>query len=83
MEPAKNELVIVKSRFPAKWEAIERLYRENEEFRALCEDYYLCVKSMERFQMEFSEKMDSIEEFRDLSKSLENELNDFLDRKTG
>ena len=58
---------------------------ENEDFRMLCADLYLCLQNLQRFKKEFDdmrlsmeEYKDSIKEYKTISTELENELSHFI-----
>ena len=78
MESLNEQLYLIKKRFPDQMERIEALFESNEDFRALCLDYILCVKHLHRFKQEFGEKKLSIEEYSNVRHELEDELSLFI-----
>jgi hypothetical protein len=78
MESVNEQLQLIKKRFPDQNERIEELFESNEDFRALCADYFLCIKHLHRFKKEFGEKKLSIEEYKNVREELEDELSHFL-----
>jgi hypothetical protein len=78
MESLNEQLYLIKKKFPDQNERIEELFESNEDFRALCSDYFLCVEHLHRFKKEFGEKKLSIEEYRSLREELEDELSNFI-----
>ena len=78
MESLNEQLYLIKKKFPDQNERIEELFESNEDFRALCSDYLLCVEHLHRFKKEFGEKKLSIEEYRNVRQELEDELTHFI-----
>ena len=74
MESINFQLEVVKERFPNYTEHILSLYQQDPEFRAICEDYYLCIRYLEKAKKEFTEKKDSINEYERIQTELEKEL---------
>ena len=77
MIPFNICLHAIKKKFPGQGDYLEKLFEMNEDFRALCADYFFCTKYLQKFKKELAEKKHSIEEFRDVSTELENELSCF------
>lgn len=80
MEPLNFQLSLIKEMFPDQKEYIGKLYLQNEHFRSVCEDYFTCVKYLKKFKKEFSEKVESIDEFENARKMLENELSEYINK---
>ena len=78
MESLNKQLGVIKSKFPKQSGRIDELYDNNEDFRALCSDYLLCVQNLQQFQREFGEKKRSIKVFKETREELEKELSHFL-----
>jgi hypothetical protein len=78
MQSLNEQLYLIKKKFPDQSERIEELFESNEDFRALCSDYLLCVEHLHRFKKEFGEKKLSIEEYRNVRQELEDELTHFI-----
>jgi hypothetical protein len=74
MEAKNFQLETVKERWPEYKDHILSLYYRDNRFRAICEDYYLCMKHLDKFRKEFSEKLETIEEYEKMRQELENEL---------
>jgi len=80
MEPLNIQLSIIKEMFPDQKEYIGELYAKDEEFRSLCDDYSTCIRFLHKFKKEFSEKVDSIDEFENARKMLEKELSEYVNK---
>jgi hypothetical protein len=78
MESLNEQLYLIKKKFPEQDERIEELFESSEDFRALCSDYFLCVKHLHKFKKEFGEKKLSIEEYKNVRSELEDELSQFI-----
>jgi hypothetical protein len=72
------QLRAIKNKFPEQGDRIEALYNSDEDFRTLCADYFLCMQNLQKFQVEFSEKQSSIQEYQNILKDLEKELQEFI-----
>jgi DNA repair ATPase RecN len=75
----REHLNLIKQKFPEDQGRIENLYKTNEDFRALCEDYLSCIQHLKKFKKEFNQKQYTLEEYENMQKELEKELVDFLD----
>jgi len=78
MESLSKQLQVIKKKFPEQGERIEQLFDKNEDFRALCSDYVLCIKHLQKFKKEYGEKKLTVDEYRNIRSELENELHHFL-----
>ena len=78
MESLNEQLSLIKKKFPEQSERIQALFESNDDFRALCSDYFLCLKDLYRFKKEFGEKKLSIEEYKSVRTDLEDELSQFI-----
>ena len=78
MKSLNEYLKAVKQKFPEEGERIEQLYKSDQDFRALCEDYFSCLQYLYKFQNEVDEKKYSFEEYKDMRDELEKELQDFI-----
>ena len=78
MEVINEELRAAKERFPDQSARIEELYKSDPDFKALCADYLLCIKTLQEFRKEFSNKLSAIAEYQDICQDLEKELGDFI-----
>jgi uncharacterized protein (UPF0262 family) len=74
MESINFQLEAVRERFPEYKEDILSLYYKDPEFRAICEDYYLCIRYLEKVKKEYTEKIESINEYERIQTELEKEL---------
>jgi len=75
-----NYLHTIKEKFPEQGDRIEELYQRSEDFRALCSDYHLCIKYLQKIKKEAGEKKLSVEEYKNVRAELENELTHFIFR---
>jgi len=75
-----TELLQVTNRFPAFHEKVVDLYNLNEEFQGLCNDYYLCIKSLEQWKARIENDEKCMVEYRDLKATLEQEICRFLEK---
>jgi uncharacterized protein (UPF0262 family) len=57
------------------------LYYHDNKFRAIVEDYYLAVQHLDKFRKQFSEKLETIEEYENVLHELEIELQGRIDKK--
>ncbi|HYK44134.1 MAG TPA: hypothetical protein VEV83_03135 [Parafilimonas sp.] len=78
MESLNAQLRAVKQKFPEQGDRIEQLYEVDEDFRALCADYVLCMRQLVEIEKEFSEKEHSMKEYKNIRRELEKELHDFI-----
>ena len=78
MESLDAQLRAVKQKFPEQGDRIEQLYESDEDFRALCADYVLCMRQLVEIEKEFSEKEHSMKEYKNIRKELEKELHEFI-----
>ena len=81
MEAKNFQLEAVKERWPEHKDDILSLYYRDTKFRAIVEDYYLAVQHLDKFRKQFSEKLESIEEYEKVLHELEIELRDRIGRK--
>lgn len=81
----ETALGCVVGRFPSREEVISDLYRTDQDFRSLCEDYCECLKSLARWTGETSENADVYQQdYRELLGELEAEIVKYSDlRRTG
>ena len=78
MESLNAQLRAVKQQFPEQGDRIEQLYESDEDFRALCADYLLCMRHLLEIEKEFTEKKHTIVEYKSIRRELEKELHDFI-----
>ena len=79
MEARNFQLETVKERWPKYKDHIADLYYKDAKFRTICEDYYLCIQYLEKFKKEFSERLETIEEYKKIQQELEKELQDRIE----
>jgi len=75
-----TELHQVTNRFPAFHEKVVDLYNLNEEFQGLCNDYCLCIKSLEQWRERIENDEKCLVEYKDLKVTLEQEICRFLEK---
>lgn len=78
MGTLNEDLNAIMKKFPEQSERIEALYMGDEDFRALCSDYLLCVKHLQKFKKEAGEKKLSVDEYNTIRAELEDELSHFI-----
>jgi len=78
MNTLQSELGLVKNRFPDLKLVIEDLYRRDNDFKSLCADLFLCTRMIHDFEAEIIEKQIAINEYRDVIKELEKELQTYI-----
>ena len=74
-------LAAVNKYFPAFRELLESLFRENELFRSLCEDFLVCVQAVDYWCHSAQNREDAstyCEEYRALLEDLKTEIEDML-----
>jgi hypothetical protein len=81
MEAKNFQLEAVKKRWPEYKDHILSLYYHDNKFRGIVEDYYLAVQHLDKFRKQFSEKLESIEEYEKVLRELEVELQHRIDKK--
>ncbi len=72
----------VLERFPDDWHVIVELCRENEDFRELCDHYTECAAVLVRLRTATDPDSRQLEEYRDLTKELEQEIRETVDAKS-
>lgn len=69
----------VAERFSAHRNAIERLFKADENFQTLCEDYQLCAETLERWNKSTSKAAPAYRrEYAELLGELESEISAYL-----
>jgi hypothetical protein len=81
MDTINSQLEAIKERWPEQKDDILALYYKDAKFRAICDDYYLSLQYLNKFKKEFSEKLETIEEYEKILTELETELQDRIDKK--
>ena len=79
MTSARTPAAIVLERFPDHWQVMAQLYRENGDFRELCDHFAECRDVLTRLNA--STKIDAkrIEEYETLTSELEQEIRTAVD----
>jgi hypothetical protein len=68
-------LFIVLKRFPERKDCIKRLFRENDNFQSICEDYRNCAEAVRYWNRSESEEAPARrEEYAALLRDLEEEI---------
>lgn len=74
----RKELIHTLDRFPEYRTKIQGLYQLNEDFRSLCEDYFLCREQLQKIKTQnLSGKLTQIE-CQQLCLDLEKELINYI-----
>ncbi len=81
MDAINYQLEAIKERWPEHKDQILALYYKDAKFRAICEDYYLCLQYLNKFRKEFSEKLETIGDYETILSELETELRGRIDKK--
>ena len=69
--------------FPEDRNTILKLYRENENFQTICDDYQKCDRALKRWHQSSSERAPARrEEYADLMRELELEIRQYLNEYT-
>ena len=76
----QTDLIYVTNRFPAFHEKVVDLYNQSEEFQSLCNDYYLCIKSLDQWKTKIENDKKCLLEYTDLKTTLEQEMCRFLEK---
>jgi hypothetical protein len=76
----KTELIIMVEKFPGLKEKITSLYEQNENFQALCSDYFLCLRSLHQWEENIKRDASFIKEYQELKSALESELLSFIEK---
>ena len=74
-------LTSVISRFPEKADTLTKLFNKDENFRELCEDYYLCMGAINKIIISNTQNRNIMREYKDALKELELEMLLYLNAK--
>ena len=75
MAVIQPSLFFLFDRFPEKKENIKTLFKENESFKTLCEDYHQCAEALRFWNQSSSEDAPArVREYRALLQELEEEI---------
>jgi len=64
--------------FQNRWEQVQRLRSDNEEFKGICNDYEACTRIIDRSCHDKKLTPDILKEYRDLCGKLESEIAYYL-----
>lgn len=73
-------IVLNSSQFAEYIETIRMLYRVDEDFKTLCDDYVTSKENIEKFSDLALEDMKTVFEYKQLSLDLEKEILDYVNR---
>jgi len=76
----KAELVCMIEKFPGLIDKIMSLYESSSEFQTLCFDYFLCLKSLNQWEMNMKKDQTFIQEYGGLKKILETEILQLIEK---
>lgn len=74
------ELFCILERFPQLKEMIISQFETNEEFQALCLDYFLCIRSLSNREEDMRRYKERYEEYSELKRMLEDKMLQYIDR---
>jgi hypothetical protein len=72
-------LKMVINKFPEQANRLTELFYKDENFREICEDYVLCIRSMDKIISTTSMTNRILKEYKKALKELENEMLMYLD----
>jgi hypothetical protein len=79
MSIIRTSLFTVMERFPRQKAAVRRLFKENERFQTLCEDYWKCAEALRHWNQSAAEEaVVRREEYAALLWDLEKEIKENL-----
>jgi len=70
----KAELVFFVEKFPDFKEQITSLFEGDEEFQALCLDYFLCIRSLNHWELTIQKYQERLDGYVELKRILENRM---------
>ena len=70
------------NKFPDKANTLTKLFKKDENFREICEDYYLCVEAINKIIITNSQKKKILKEYKNALKELELEMLMYLNLDT-
>lgn len=74
MHTDSNVLSAVITRFPGKAKTLEILFQKDEDFREICEDFYLCKEVINKIIITDARKNKVLKDYKDALKELELEM---------
>lgn len=76
-----DKLLIIK-RFPDHWAGINSLYRENDDFRLLCQEYGLATDALSKLSSSEDARLGRKRaEYEQIVRELESEILNFVDKR--
>ena len=79
----KAELIFILERFPELKEQLTSLFECDEEFQALCLDYFLCIRSLDHWEVTVRKYQERLEGYEELKRVLENKMLQQLNQDKG
>ena len=75
------ELLLILEKFPEIKELVRLKFERDEEFKALCLDYSLCLRSLERWEEDIKRLNQRYNEYTELKRILEEKLLHYIDKE--
>jgi hypothetical protein len=79
MQSEKDILNMVIDKFPEQANRLTMLFHKNEDFREVCEDYFLCKEAMNKIIITNNRRRKILKDYKTTLKQLEIELLIYLD----
>jgi len=79
MQAEQDVLNTVIDRFPEKANSMTKLFYNNENFKEVCEDYYLCKEAINKIIITNTQKRQILKDYKSTLKELEIEMLMYLD----
>ena len=73
-----NLLNMIVREFSEHGETVKKLYSMDDEFKTLCEDYYISRMNIEKLKVQLLENRQSTLEYKHLAVALEKEILEYL-----
>ena len=74
MHTDSNALSAVITKFPGKARTLEILFQKDEDFREICEDFYLCKEAINKIIITDTRKRKILKEYKHALEELEMEM---------
>ena len=78
MKSIEELLEEVKKKFPDQGTRIEHLFEQDPDFRAICRDYFICIKTLHKYKKLSSEEEQAVKDYESAMGDLEKDLSDFI-----
>ena len=78
----RAELICIIENFASQKEIVKHLYECSEEFRMLCQDYFHCVRSLEKWEATMKTYRQRIEESTELKRILEEKTLQYIKKNS-